>query len=151
VRDLCVRRVVDSISRQEIQTLRTILNLKFKDPQNISQASTYKTIEKEEAIRPHLSASKSSKAQAHISRTDLGFTRSFRQQPLVGDGSVTCQHDDVTINQSSDSLVTENPSRMRGDIPEIVTEEVAQEGVQGQSSATAAPCHPSVASQRSIS
>ena len=57
---------------------------------------------------------------------------------LVGDDSVTCQpsHDDMTINQSSDSLVTEKPlPEYEGDIPEIVAKEVPREGVQGQSSA----------------
>ena len=82
---------------------------------------------------------KSSKAQAHISRDGPGDSHAASgSSPLVGDGSVTCQpgHDDVTINQSSDSLVTEKPlPECEGDIPEIVTEEVAQEGVQGQSSA----------------
>jgi hypothetical protein len=56
----------------------------------------------------------------------------------VGDGSVTCQpgHDDMTISQSSDRLVTEKPlPECEEDIPEIVAEEVPQEGVQGQSSA----------------
>jgi hypothetical protein len=50
---------------------------------------------------------------------------------LVGDDSVTCQpgHDDMTINQSSDSLVIEKP------LLKIVAKKVLQKGVQGQSSA----------------
>jgi hypothetical protein len=82
---------------------------------------------------------KSSKAQAHISRDGPGDSHAASgNSPLVGDSSVTCQpgHDDMTINQSNDSLVTEKPLlECEGDIPEIVTKEVAQEGVQGQSSA----------------
>jgi hypothetical protein len=45
---------------------------------------------------------------------------------LVGGDSVTCQsgHDDVAINQSSDSLVTEKPlPECEGDIPDIIAEE----------------------------
>jgi hypothetical protein len=55
---------------------------------------------------------------------------------LVGNDSVTCQsrHDDITIGQSSKSLVTEKPlPGSEEDIPEIVAEGVPQEGVQGQS------------------
>lgn len=47
---------------------------------------------------------------------------------LVGDVSVTCQpgHDSMTINQSSDSLVTEKPlPEYKEDIPEIVAKEVS--------------------------
>jgi hypothetical protein len=77
--------------------------------------------------------------------------RASSSSSLVGDDSVTCQpgHDDMTINQSSDSLVTEKPlPECEEDILEIVAKEVPQEGVQGQSSAhdcsllTAAPCYP---------
>ena len=78
-------------------------------------------------------------SKAHISRDGPGDSHAASgSSPLVGDGSVTCQpgHDDVTINQSIDSLVTEKPlPECEGDIPEIVAEEVPQEGVQGQSSA----------------
>ncbi len=58
--------------------------------------------------------------------------------PLFGGDSVTCQpgHDGTTINQSSDSPMTEKPlPEFEGGIPGIVAEEVPQEGVQGQSAA----------------
>jgi hypothetical protein len=41
----------------------------------------------------------------------------------------------MTINQSSNSPITEKPlPEYEEDIPEIITKEVSQEGVQGQSS-----------------
>ncbi|KAH8746277.1 hypothetical protein F5882DRAFT_446348 [Hyaloscypha sp. PMI_1271] len=59
---------------------------------------------------------------------------------LVDDDSVTCQSDldDMTINQSSDSLMTDMPQPLQkceAVIPEIVVKEVPYEGVQGQSTA----------------
>ena len=82
---------------------------------------------------------KSSRAQVGIYRDGTEDSHGASgSSSLVGDDSVTCQpgHDDMTINQSSDSLVTEKPlPECEEDIPEIVAEEVPQEGVQGQSSA----------------
>ena len=53
---------------------------------------------------------------------------------LIADDLVTCQpgHDDMTINRSSDSLVTERPLlEYNRDIPEVVAKEVPREEVQG--------------------
>jgi hypothetical protein len=53
--------------------------------------------------------------------------RASGSSSLVGDDSITCQpsHDDMAINQSSDSLVTEKPlPECEEDIPEIVAKEV---------------------------
>jgi hypothetical protein len=58
--------------------------------------------------------------------------RASSSTSLVGDDLVTCQpgHNNMTINQSSDSLVTEKPLlECEEDILEIVAEEVPQEGV----------------------
>ena len=82
---------------------------------------------------------KSSRVQADIYRGGTEDSHGASGgSSLVGDDSVTCQpgHDDMTINQSSDSLVTEKAlPEYHGDIPEIATKEVPREGVQGQSSA----------------
>ena len=73
---------------------------------------------------------KSSRAQVDIYRGGTEDShRASGGSLLVGDDSVTCQPGHMIINQSSDILVTEKP------LPEIVAEEVPQEGVQGQSSA----------------
>jgi hypothetical protein len=53
--------------------------------------------------------------------------RASGSSSLVGDDSVTCQlgHDDITINQSSDSLVMEKPlPECEEDILKIVAKEV---------------------------
>jgi hypothetical protein len=79
------------------------------------------------------------RAQAHISRDGPGDSHEASGgSSQVGDDSVTCQpgHEGTTINQSSDSPITEKPlPECEEDIPEIVAEEVSQEGVQGQCSA----------------
>lgn len=59
---------------------------------------------------------------------------------LVGDDSVTCQPDldDMTINQSSDSLMIDMHQPLQEceeDILEMSVEQALQEGVQGQSAA----------------
>jgi len=82
---------------------------------------------------------KPSKAQAHISRDGPKDSHEASGgSSQVGNVSVTCQpsHEGTTINQSSDSPITEKPlPECEEDIPEIVAEEVSQEGVQGRSSA----------------
>jgi hypothetical protein len=82
---------------------------------------------------------KSSRTQPDIPRDEAEDPHGASSgSSLVGDDLVTCQpsHDDMTINQSNDSLVTEKLLReCEGDIPEIIAEEVPQERVQGQSSA----------------
>ena len=73
---------------------------------------------------------KSSRAQVDIYRGGTEDSRGASgSSSLVGDNSVTYQpgYDDMTINQSSDSLVTETPLLGHGDIPEIVAKEVLQE------------------------
>jgi len=59
--------------------------------------------QKEEAIRPHLSASKVSKAQAHISRDGPGVHTQLPAAAPSRRRFVTCQHDDVTLTKE-DSL-----------------------------------------------
>lgn len=62
--------------------------------------------------------------------------------PLLCDNSVTCEpgHDDVTIIQSNDSLVTgKTLQESRKDFPKIVAKEVPKDGVRGQSSARKQP------------
>lgn len=82
---------------------------------------------------------KSSKAHTHISRDGPGDSHEASGgSSQVGDDPVTCQpgHEGTTINQSSDSPITEKPlPECEGSIPEIVAKEFSQEGVQGQSSA----------------
>jgi hypothetical protein len=82
---------------------------------------------------------KSSRAQVGIYRDGAEDSHGASgSSSSASDGSVTCRpgHDDMTISQSSDSLVTEKPlPECEEDIPEIVAEEAPQEGVQGQSSA----------------
>jgi hypothetical protein len=81
---------------------------------------------------------KSSRAQVDIyrGRTEDSY-RASSSSSLVGNDSVICQpgYNDMTINQSSNSLVTEKPLPDYRNIPEIAAKEALQEGVQSQSSA----------------
>jgi hypothetical protein len=141
VRDLCVK--APSVTQYLAQKI-------LKHSRNDSEPEVQGTEEYQSGINPKRASRrrkrvdltyrlpKSSRAQAGICKDGTEDSHASSSTPLVGDDSVTCQpdHDDVTINQSGDSLATEKPlPECEEGIPEIVTEEVPQEGVQGRSSA----------------
>jgi hypothetical protein len=73
-------------------------------------------------------------AQAYISRNGPGGLHgaSGGSSQVGGNDSVTCQpgYKGTTIDQSSNSPITEKPlPEYEEDIPEIVAEEVSQEGI----------------------
>jgi hypothetical protein len=131
VQDLCVK--APSVAQYLVQE---ILTHSGDSPQPKVQGSKDngsgilgKSARKKRSDRTYRPKSSGTQADIHGDETE----EVSDDGSLVGDGSVTCQpsHDNVTINQSSASLMTEKPiPECEGGIPEILIEEVPQEGAR---------------------
>jgi len=129
VRDLCVK--APSVTQYLVQE---ILKYSRDDSQPEVQGKRPSRRKKRD-LTYRLPKPSKAQAQAHISRDGPGDSHEASGgSSQVGNDSVTCQpgHEGTTIDQSSDSPITEKPlPECEEEIPEIIAEEVSQEGAQG--------------------